>query len=162
MTDEHTDPNVTLEVDEEVTKFLETVQGIEAEVGEFKSYREEADKKHEDLSGKVDTLVKGFESFLTTFKENKEKEKEDDKVKKDLIPDGIKDKPERQTLIEDKGAEKMNEEDAIDAGLRAIAIGSLDPDVKEIVIMSDLSGRHAYKPRPDPNARRYNIRLAES
>lgn len=146
------DKGVTLEVDPEVEKFLEGVELIKTEVGEMKSFKEKIEVKQDELGGKIDGLFEQFSKFVENF--NKEPDKPEV-----VIPEAVKTLPERETLIEGKGVE-MHKDDAVDAGLRAILIGSLDPDVKTIHLMSDLAGRNAYKPRPDPNARGYNLALA--
>lgn len=144
---------VTIEADPEVTKFLEEVEEIKVEIGELKSFRETFNKTQETTTVKIDKLTELFTTFVeaATPGEPKETPQIDD-------PKGIREIPARETQIEG-GEISMHKEDAIDAGLRAIVIGSLDPDVKEIHLMSDLAGRYAYKPRPDPRARGYNNSL---
>jgi len=138
-------------LDEEVSEFLTSVESIKTEVGEFKSWTEQSETKQAELEEKIDSFQKEIgeriDGFLTKFNDVidgfKEKQKEAD----------LKKIPKRETEL--GGAPvAFTKEEALEAGLRSIIHASLDPDVKEIVLMPDLK---VHVPSPDPESWGYNM-----
>lgn len=140
-------------LDKEVAEFLTSVESIKTEVGEFKQFIDKSEDKQQEIEDKLTDFQKEvsekLEGFIVKFNEvvediqTKQKNAELRRI------------PNRDTQIGSQG-DGLSKEDALEAGLRSILLATLDPDVKEVVLMPDLK---VHKPSIDPYSYGYNMNL---